>query len=116
MKKYTFEGKTIEEAKNKAISELNTTEDNLIIKVLSEKQGLLKKIAKIEVIKINDIINYLKDNIKEITSLMNIEANLEVKRRDKNINITIFSNNNSILIGKNGKTIGALQNIIRQIV
>lgn len=116
MKKYTFEGKTIEEAKNKAISELNTTEDNLIIKVLSEKQGLLKKIAKIEVIKINDIINYLKDSIKEITSLMNIEANLEVKRRDKNINITIFSNNNSILIGKNGKTIGALQNIIRQIV
>ena len=116
MKKYTFEGKTIEEAKNKAISELNTTEDNLIIKVLSEKQGLLKKIAKIEVIKINDIINYLKDNIKEITSLMNIEANLEVKRRDKNINITIFSNNNSILIGKNGKTIAALQNIIRQIV
>ena len=116
MKKYTFEGKTIEEAKNKAISELNTTEDNLIIKVLSEKQGLLKKIAKIEVIKINDIINYLKDSIKEITSLMNIEANLEVKRRDKNINITIFSNNNYILIGKNGKTIGALQNIIRQIV
>ena len=116
MKKYTFEGKTIEEAKNKAISELNTTEDNLIIKVLSEKQGLLKKIAKIEVIKINDIINYLKDSIKEITSLMNIEANLEVKRRDKNINITIFSNNNSILIGKNGNTIGALQNIIRQIV
>lgn len=116
MKKYTFEGKTIEEAKNKAISELNTTEDNLIIKVLSEKQGLLKKVVKIEVINVNDVIAYLKDSIKEITNLMNIEANLEVKRRDKNINITIFSNNNSILIGKNGKTISSFQNIIRQII
>ena len=66
MKKYTFEGKTIEEAKNKAISELNTTEDNLIIKVLSEKQGLIKKVVKIEVINVNDVIAYLKDSIKEI--------------------------------------------------
>ena len=34
MKTYTFEGKNKEEAKNKALSELNTTEDNLIIKIL----------------------------------------------------------------------------------
>ena len=36
MKTYTFEGKNKEEAKNKALSELNTTEDNLIIKILEE--------------------------------------------------------------------------------
>ena len=116
MTKHTFTGKTYEEAKTKAIEELNTTEDNLIIKIISEKQGLLKKEVKIEVININDIISYLKDSIKEITSLMNIECNLEVKRRDKNINIEIFSDNNPILIGKNGKTLESLQNIIRQIV
>ena len=116
MIKYTFIGKTLEEAENKALEELNTTKDNLIIKIISEKQGLLKKEVKIEVISINDIISYLKDSIKEITNLMNIECNLEVKRRDNNINIEIFSDNNSILIGKNGRTLEALQNIIRQIV
>ena len=42
--------------------------------------------------------------------------NLEVRRRDKNIEIKIFSNNNSILIGKNGRTLESLQNIIRQVV
>lgn len=116
MKKYLFEGKNIEDVKSKALLELKTTEENLIIKILEEKQGLLKKIAKIEVININDLIDYLKDSLKEITKLMNIKINLEVRRKENNINITIYSDNNPILIGKNGKTIQALQNIARQIV
>ena len=47
---------------------------------------------------------------------MNIECNLEVKRREKNIIIEIYSDKNSILIGKNGKNLEAFQNVIRQIV
>ncbi len=116
MKENIFTGKTKEEALEKALTELKTNEDSIIVKVLSEKQGLLKKEVKIEVININDVINYLKDSVKEITSLMNIESNLEVKRREKNIIIKIYSDKNSILIGKNGKNLEALQNIIRQIV
>ena len=88
----------------------------MIVKVISEKQGILKKEVKINVININDVITYLKDSVKEITGLMNIECNLEVKRREKNIIIEIFSDKNSILIGKNGKNLEAFQNIIRQIV
>ena len=116
MKKYIYDGKNKEEAINKALIELNTTEDNLFIKILEEKQTLLKKQAKIEVTTINDTINYLKDSIKEITNLMNIKSNLEVKRREKNITITIFSDNNPILIGKNGRTIQAFQNLVRQMI
>lgn len=116
MNHYTFEAKSLEEAKNKALSELNTSEDNIIIKVIEEKQGLLKKNVKIEVININDLINYLKESLKKITSLMNININLEVRRRDKNIEIKIFSDQNSILIGKDGHTLESFQNILRQIV
>ena len=116
MKTYTFEGKTYEEAISKALEELKVTEENLIINILESKQGLLKKIVKIEVININDVIDYLKESIKEITELMNIKVNLEVRRREDTINITLFSDNNSILIGKNGKNLQAFQNIIRQIV
>ena len=47
---------------------------------------------------------------------MNIKINLEVRRREKNIEIKIFSDNNPILIGKNGKNLESLQNIIRQII
>ena len=95
MKKNIYEAKTKEEAINKALQELNTTEENIIVKVLEEKQGLLKKSVKIEVTTTNEIIDYLKDCINKILNLMNIEANLEVRRRDENIDIKIFSNNNS---------------------
>lgn len=116
MKENIFIGKTKEEAIEKALTELKTTEDSLIVKVLSEKQGLLKKEVKIQAININDVITYLKDSVKEITNLMNIECNLEVKRREKNVIIEIYSDKNSILIGKNGKNLEAFQNVIRQIV
>lgn len=116
MNHYIYEGKTIEEAKTKALNELKISEEVAIIKVLEEKQGLLKKIAKIEVINTNEIVNYLKDCLNEITNLMNINTNLEVRKRDKNIEIKIFSDNNSILIGRDGRTLESLQNILRQIL
>ncbi|MCI6266610.1 MAG: KH domain-containing protein [Erysipelotrichaceae bacterium] len=116
MKSYVFEAKTIADAKEKALNELRLSEENIIIKTQEEKQGLLKKTAKIKVISVNDLINYLKESLNTITSLMNINTNLEVRRRDKNIEIKIFSDQNPILIGKDGKTLEALQNILRQVL
>ncbi len=116
MKKYTYEGKTYDEVKERALSELKVNEEDLIIINKEEKSSLLKKTAKIEVTTINDVQNYIKETISEILKLMGIETNFEVRRRDKTISIKLFSNNNAILIGKNGRTIGALQTIIRQIV
>ena len=116
MKKYNYEAKTKEEAIIKALDELNTTKDKIIVKVLEEKQGLLKKQVKIEVIKINELIDYLKECITTIMNLMNIQSNLEVRVRENNIEIKIFSDKNSILIGKDGKNLESLQNILRQIL
>ena len=116
MKKYIYEGKNFEDAKEKALKELNVTEENVSIKILEEKQGLLKKITKIEVILVQDIISFIKDTINKIISLINIETNLEVRRREKTIEIKIFSDHNPLLIGKDGKNLSSLQNIIKQIV
>lgn len=116
MDKYIYEGKTLEEAINNACEDLKVTPENIIYNIIEEKNSLLKKTVKIEVIIINEIIDYIKDLIVVITSYMNLKVNLEVRRRDDNILIKIFSNNNGILIGKNGKTISALQNVIKQII
>ena len=116
MQKYIYEGKTYEEVKEKALSELKVAEENLIINVLEEKNTLLKKSIKIEVINYNDIIDYAKEIITEITKLMGLTVNLEVRRREENITIKIFSDHNAVLIGKNGYTIGALQTLVRQII
>ncbi len=116
MKKYLFEGKTLEELKEKALTELNVNEEDLIILNSEVKSGLLKKSASLEVTTLNDIQNYIKETLSEILKLMPIDAKFEIRRRDKTINIKIFSNNNAILIGKNGRTIGALQTVIRQML
>ncbi|MDD5827266.1 MAG: KH domain-containing protein [Bacilli bacterium] len=116
MKKYIYEAKNYDEAKRKALTELEVDDKNVIINIIEEKQGLLKKSTKIEVITINDILSYLKNKINEILKLMNIESNLEVRRNDENIEINIFSNHNSILIGKEGKILDSLQSIMRQIL
>ena len=90
MKKYIYEAKNYDEAKRKALTELEVDDKNVIINIIEEKQGLLKKSTKIEVITINDILSYLKNKINEILKLMNIESNLEVRRNDENIEINMF--------------------------
>ena len=82
MKKYEYTGKTKEEAIEKATKELNVEEKNLIINVLEEKNTLLKKNVKIEVIDYNDLIDYIKEVITEITKLMGATVNLEIRRRE----------------------------------
>ena len=116
MNKYVFEDKTLNDAKEKALKELNINEENLIILSEKENKGLLKKSYVLEVSTIDDVILFIKKTLNEILKLMSIESNLEVRRRDNKIDIKIFSNNNSILIGKNGRNMKALQTIIRQIV
>lgn len=116
MKKYQYDGKNKEEAIEKALTELKVNEKDLIVNILEEKNTLLKKNVKIEVINYNDLIDSIKENIIEITKLMGLTVNLEVRRREDNITIKIFSDHNAVLIGRNGKVLEALQSIIRQIV
>ena len=116
MNKYYYEGKTKEQAEELALEELKVSKEDLIINSTEEKNNLLKKSVKIEVLNMNEIVAFIKDTINEIIKKMHAEANLEVRRRENNISVTIFSDNNSILIGKNGKNVAALQLLIRQMV
>lgn len=116
MNKYYFEGKTEEQAINTALEELKLSKEDLIVNSIEDKSSLLKKNVKIEVLNMNEIITFIKDTLNQITDLMGAKSNLEVRRRDNNISVTIFSENNSILIGKNSKNVAALQLIIRQMV
>ena len=116
MKEHIYNGKTYEDALETALKDLNLREQDAIINVLEEKNTLLKKNVKISVIDYNDIIDEIKETIMDITKKMGLTANLEVRRRDDNITIKIFSDHNAVLIGRNGSTIEALQTIIRQII
>ena len=45
---------------------------------------------------------------------MNVEINLEVREEENIFNVTMVSNNNPVLIGKEGKNLNALQFLLRQ--
>lgn len=116
MNKYYYEGKTEEAAIELALEDLKISKEDLIVNSVEDKSGLLKKSIKIEVLNMNEIVSFIKETLNEITKKMNAESNLEVRRREEGISVTIFSENNAILIGKNGKNVAALQLIIRQMV
>lgn len=116
MEKHTFEEKNIDLALEKAAYELGLTKENIIVNEIVEKNGLLKKSVTIEVLSLPEIIKYIKNSLLEILEQMNIKANLETRIRENTIEIKIFSDNNAILIGKNGKNMKALQIVLKQIL
>ena len=117
MEKHVYSGKTREEALEKALEELMVNESEIYIKETEQKVGLFKnKKIELEVIKKVDVVEGLKSFIKNITKLMGIEANLEVKNREDNVSITLYSDNNNILIGKGGRTLDSISMIAKQYI
>ena len=115
MKFEVFEAKTLEDAKAKALEELNVSEEE-IISTYEEKKGKLFKASTVlfKAIKISTVADYIKENLKELLENMNIEAQFETNVRNSQINIKMYSDKNNILIGKNGQTLMAIQTILRQ--
>ncbi len=117
MKLEVFEGKTLEEAKEKALNSLNVEEKDVYLKEEEIKGKLFKATTyKCSAIKYSDIADFVKDKLKEMLSNMGLDVKFETTVRDEQINIKMYSDNNNILIGRNGQTLIAIQTILRQIV
>ncbi len=116
MEKKVFSGKTTEEAINKAKEELQELEENLFIKEIGEsKAGLFKsKKIEIEVIEKREVVKYIKDYLIQILSNMGFNVNIEIKNKEDFPKYIIFSDNDSLLIGKNGKNLKALSILVSQ--
>ena len=114
MKKYTYQAKTYEEAKNQALIDLMDQEENLYIREIESSTKLFNKKSVIEVVKKEDVLEHIKEMIKTITKLMGLSVNMEIKKREDNVTISLYSDNNAILIGKDARTLSALTTIIKQ--
>ncbi len=117
MKTYIFEGKNLEELTLQALKELNVKEEEMITSVSEESTGLLrKKKYTLKVILKTDILEYSKEFVKTICDGMGLEVQLETQRKENYLKITIHSDNSSILIGKNGRTLSSIQNLLRSAI
>ena len=118
MEKQKFIGKTYEEAVNNAMISLQENEENLIIKKLSEEKGGLFKASKveIEVIEKRNVLPEIKNYIVNILKLSGFTVNIEVKNKETIPTLTIYSDNDSLIIGRNGKNLQALSIITNQYI
>ena len=117
MEVFVYEGKNRDDVFVKALEDLKVQENEVLFKEEKTKGKLFKaETFKFTIIKLTDIQASIKNYLNEILSLMGLEVSFESSIKEKQINIKMYSNNNAILIGKNGQTLGALTTIVKQFV
>ena len=109
----TYSGKTVEEAVALAIEELQIPENQLIYSVEEKKKGLFSKKIVIDVYELSDVVRFAEDYILAVIDSFGIESSVHSKLDDDIIHITIDSTHNPILIGKNGVTLQALNELTK---
>ena len=110
-----FEGKTREEALEKALLKYQITEKDLLIKEEFTEGKLFKSSkCKLTVIEKRKINRYLEDYFNQLSKYLKININSEIREEEGIYNILLVSDNNNILIGKEGKNLNAIQYLIRQ--
>ena len=111
MKIYTT--KTVEEALQLASEEQGVSVDELIYSVSDKKKGLFAKKVVVEVYDFSDIVKFAEDYVLNVIDNLGIESSVHTTLDNDIIRITIDSTHNPVLIGKNGKTLQALNELVK---
>ena len=108
---YKYEGNTEEECRLNCLEALDVYDSDIVYKIVTEDNKY-----KIEAIKKEDIEIFIEDYLKKILSDMEIDAKIEIEEEENIFNVKMFSNKNALLIGKDGKNLLSIQNLLRQTI
>ena len=106
---FKFEDETEEQCRLKCLDELDVYNNEILTKEYEEDEKY-----KMEVVKKEDVKSYIKSYLEKITTEMGLETKFEINEDEDVFSVKMFSNNNPILIGKDGRTLQSLQSLIRQ--
>ena len=108
-----IEAKTLIEAVENAKNKLAT--EKIIYKSKERESGKIfkTKIYEVTAIREIDLIAEIKDYLKEVVEGLGLQVNFETSKENDTYYITMHSNNNRALIGKNGKTLSALETLVK---
>lgn len=138
MKSIEIEGKTIEEAINKACVELNATREDLEIEVLSNsssgflglvgaKKALIRATLKSSTERrpsldmalassSDSLAEKAQKTLREILSLLGMEAKIQIKDEPERLWVSFKGDGSGLLIGRKGQTLDALEYLVNKIV
>ena len=109
----TFTAKTQEEALELASKEFGVPVSELTYKVHDKKVGIFNKKVAVDIYELADIVKFAEDYVLGIIDALGIESSPHTRLDDDIIRITIDSTHNPILIGKNGRTLQALNELTK---
>ena len=110
----TYTAKTVEDAVKLASEELGIEENDVIFTISEEKKSLLSKKATIVVYELTDAIEFAETYVKNVIESLGIgDVKVKTSLEDDIIRLTIDTDHNPVLIGKNGVTLQALNEIVR---
>lgn len=115
MNKVVLQAKSESDAIIKAEEALNAVSTEFIYYITEEKGHLFKgNTYTIKACTYEQLILDIEEYLKKIVTNLGINIKLESLYKDNIININMSSDNNPILIGKNGQTLKAMETLLKQ--
>ena len=106
------QGKTLLEAVENAKNDLHT--EKIYYKIEEKKSGLFKGTTyEVEAISYQELIESTKDYLRKMIEPLGLSVNFETSINKDQFHINMDSDNNNILIGKNGGTLKSLETLSR---
>ena len=112
----TYEAKTEEEVIQLACQDLGVTPEQLNYEIIEEKKGLFSKKVVIECYTEDMIREYLESFVRKTLTNMEFEVETISYIQNDRIYCNVNTNNNSILIGKAGVILRAINFIVKNAV
>jgi spoIIIJ-associated protein len=109
----TYTAKTLEDVLAQAEKELKIPANDLSYKIVDEKTGIFSRKLVVEVYEVSDAIAFAEAYLIKTIASLGIQITAKTVIKEDIINITINSERNPILIGKNGITLQALNELVR---
>ncbi|MFV0255707.1 MAG: protein jag [Erysipelotrichaceae bacterium] len=112
---FKYEGKTLEEALAKIAVEKNCEIEDITYNILEEKNGMfgLGNKVVIEAYVISDVSKFIVEYLKKFFADLEINIEVGIALEDNTFKVNLNADNNAILIGKNGTTLRAINNVVR---
>ena len=116
MKEVVLEANSKEEAIRLACEKLIASENEIIYHIEEATSGRLFKSSTftIKATTFTQLVEEIKEYLKEVIVNLGLDVQFESSIRERKINIAMYADNNAILIGKDGKTLKALETLVKQ--
>lgn len=108
---FKYQDETEEKCRLKCLDDLDVYNNEILAKEYEEND-----LYTMEVVKKEDIKAFIKNYLTNVTNQIGLETKFEVNEDEDVFSVKMFSNNNPILIGKDGRTLTSLQNLLRQTI